>query len=341
MKYDVTIGIPVYRSEPYIRRALESALAQSYPSIEFLLVDDGGGDRSVQIVEEIQASHPRGNDVRILSHRQNLGVAASRNQIIDEALGSYLYFMDSDDVIAEHTIEVLMQQIQMHDAEIAFGSYEKIEITGERVAYQYPSLLLLGEDKLAAFAYRKYAGIQASACNYLVRTSLLRDHHHRFVDASYWEDMVFTFDLVTSVSRAVLLSDITYTYICRENSLSHYQARRQIPKEEVFRNVRMIDHLKATSSALCHKAYFPDRCYCMMMTDFYIACHILKRRKEMRPSVTSAEIRAIMAHPATMRQICAFPRRRGANLGLWLLGKLPPTACVAAIWTLGKVRKLI
>ena len=60
MKYDVTIGIPVYKSEAYIRQAVDSLLAQTYPSIEFLFVDDCGGDSSLSIIQEIKESHPRG-----------------------------------------------------------------------------------------------------------------------------------------------------------------------------------------------------------------------------------------------------------------------------------------
>ena len=72
------------------------------------------------------------------------------------------------------------------------------------------------EGELASFAYRKYAGVQASSCNFLVKTKLLRDNNLRFIDTDYWEDFVFTFDLVTYISRAVLLPNITYYYRWRE-----------------------------------------------------------------------------------------------------------------------------
>ena len=185
MKYDVTIGIPVYKSADYIQRSLESALNQTYSSIEFLMIDDGGADGSMDIIEQLKAEHQRGGDIRIIKHTHNMGVAASRNHIIDEASGDYLYFMDSDDVIAENTIALMMQHIRQYDAEIVFGSYEKVEITGERTVCQYPAMQFLGEDELAIFAYRKYAGIQASACNYLVKTSVLREHHHRFIHTDF------------------------------------------------------------------------------------------------------------------------------------------------------------
>ena len=339
--YDVTIGIPVYRSAAYIRQALESALVQSYPSIEFLIVDDAGNDGSMDIVRDLQTTHQRGKDIRIIAHHENQGVSSSRNQIIDEAKGNYLYFMDSDDVIAENTISLMMQNIHQYEAEIVFGSYEKIETSGEKTVYQYPLLQLLEKDALASFAYRKYAGIQASACNYLVKTSLLRENHLEFINIDYWEDLVFTFDLVTYISRAVLLPDITYTYICREGSLSHYQQREVISKEEVMKNVAAINHLKSTSSLLYNKVYYPNRCYNIVMTDFYVACHILKRRKVIVPSISNREIKALMHHPAIWKQICVFRCSRVKNMFLFMIGKLPSFLCVAVIWSLGKIKKLI
>lgn len=341
MKYDVTIGIPVYRSEAYIRQALESALVQSYPSIEFLIVDDAGDDGSMDTVYDLQATHLRGKDIRIITHHENQGVSASRNQIIAEAKGNYLFFMDSDDAIAENTISLMMQNLHQYDAEIVFGSYEKVELTGEKKVYQYPSLQLLEKDALASFAYRKYAGIQASACNYLVKTSLLRENHLRFIETDYWEDLVFTFDLVTYISRAVFLPDTTYTYICREDSLSHYQQRDRVSKEEVMKNVAAINYLKQSSSLLYNKVYFPNRCYNIVMTDFYIACHILKRRNNIVPSISNREIRNLVQHPATWKQIGTFRHSRIKNMLLFLMGKLPSFLCVSMIWGLGKIKKLI
>ena len=143
MKYDVTIGLPVYNVEPYITRSLESALAQTYPSIEFLLVDDNSDDTSADIIRRFQINHPRGSDIRLLFNPNNLGVSASRNRIIDEARGEYLYFMDADDMIAENAISLLMHKLQSCQAEVAFGSYEKTETSGLNTLYQYPDIKLL------------------------------------------------------------------------------------------------------------------------------------------------------------------------------------------------------
>jgi glycosyltransferase involved in cell wall biosynthesis len=341
MKYDVTIGIPVYKSVEFIQRSLESALNQTYASIEFLIIDDCGFDGSMDIVEQFRTNHPRGREILVVHHSQNLGVSAARNRIISAAHGDYLYFMDSDDVIADNTIEQLMQAACQYDAEIIFGSYEKIEVSGKKTIYQYPSLQLLKEDELASFAYRKYAGIQASACNYLVKTSLLRAHHHRFIDANYWEDLVFTFDLVTMVKRAVLLPSITYTYLCRNDSLSNYQERKQFSKDEILCNIQTIDHLKKTSSLLYNKVYFPNRCFNIMMTDFYIVCNILKNKDKIQPSFSKRELRDIMKSPLSFWETISLKNRKFENLFLYMLGVLPPSLSVGIITILGKHRGLI
>ena len=83
MRHKVTIGIPVFRVENYIKRTMESVLSQSYPDIEFLVIDDGSDDKSLEILYDIQQIHPRGKDMRILSHEHNQGVSVTRNQIID------------------------------------------------------------------------------------------------------------------------------------------------------------------------------------------------------------------------------------------------------------------
>lgn len=341
MEYDVTIGIPVFQSETCILRALESALSQSYASIEFLIVDDCGMDHSMDIIANLQETHKRGKEIRIIHHDKNLGVSVSRNDIIREARGEYIYFMDSDDMIADNAISLLMENVLRYQAEIAVGSYEKIELSGKRIVYQYPNLLFLSEDQLASFAFRKYAGFQVSSCNFLVKSSILRDYGLWFVNASYWEDMAFTYQLVTYVTRAVLLSDITYYYYCRTKSLSHYQERSIIAKDEVLKNAWVVDYLKKYSYSLSNKVYYPNWCYNLLMTDFYIVCNVLKRRHVIFPRFTDRELREMMLHPASFKQIYYFRQLRLKNFFFWGLGKLPSMLCVLIIMFIGKVKKLI
>ena len=77
------------------------------------------------------------------------------------------------------------------------------------------------------------------------------------------------------------------------------------------------------------------------MTEFYIICNILKHRLFIYPHITNSEIKSIMSHPATWKQICLFSQARTMNQFLYILGKLPPFLCVFIIICIGKLKKLI
>ena len=340
MPYKVTIGIPVFRVENYIRRTMESALSQTYPNIEFLVVDDASDDQSLNILESIRQTHPRGGAMRILTHSSNLGVSESRNEIIENATGDYLYFMDSDDVIDNDTISLLMHEIEAHQADVAFGSYERIELSGERSLFQYPRMFFEDADSFAEFAYQRYAGFQASACNYLVRLSLIRKNYLRFYKADFWEDMAFTLNLVTMANRAVLLPDITYTYLCRENSLSNSWHQEKIDKDKIVQYFMAVEQLKTDTRNLKDKSYYPNRCYIAMMSDIYIICNVLAKQNYIEPTFTNKELCCFMKHPSGLFDIMSFKHRRIHNLILYLLGKLPPCMTLLLIRLFSKYKGL-
>lgn len=341
MYYDVTIGIPVYQAEEFINRTMESALAQSYSNIEYLIIDDGSQDDSIIKIRQLQCTHPRGNQIRIISHQHNQGVAEARNTIISEAKGEYLYFMDSDDIIVSDTIELLMSYIKKYGADIVFGSYEKTELNGEKILYQYPDTIYQDNDDFACFAYRKYFGIQASACNFLVKTSLLRDNHLKFCNSRFWEDTIFTLELVTYIKKAVTLSTITYSYLRREKSLSDIRSDERIEKKEIRQYFKTVDELKQRKESLIKKPYYPNRCYIAIMSDIYIICNILKRWNYITPSFSLNELKSQLNHPATLSQILAFRQTRLKNLFLYSLGKLPAPFSIGAIWCMGKMKRII
>lgn len=342
--YEVTIGIPVYNAEKYIRKTLESVLNQSFEDIEILLIDDRGTDATMDIVNEIKTSHPRGKDIRIVTQPQNAGVAQARNRIIDEARGRYLYFLDSDDIIPVDCISLLHSTLKNHNAEVVFGSYEKIELFNNNptpILYQYPKAILDSADEFAEFAYRKYGGIQASACNYLISVDVLRSNNHKFMNSKYWEDMVFTFDLAPLIKRAVMLPDITYSYLCHENSLSNYQIRDSISKTEILSNVNSVEELKKTSKNLIGKSYLGNRCYNIVMTDFYIVCNAIKNKAIILPALSDKELKSFMRHPLTLWQILKMEKGRLKNLLLYFLGVIPAFLSLFIIKNVGKRKGLI
>ena len=320
---------------------LWSRYSQSYPDVEFLVIDDASDDNTLEILKSLQRGHFRGNDLRIITHNRNLGVSETRNHIIEEATGDYLYFIDSDDVIDKNTISLLMSQIEKYDADIVFGSYERIDLSGNRSFFQYPMLLFEDSDSFAAYVYKEYAGFQASACNYLMRLSLVRRNNLKFYESDFWEDMVFTYNIVTMTERAVLLPDITYTYICRENSLSNSWHQERIDKNRIVQFFRAIEQLKITDSEIKQKSYYPSRCCIALMSDFYIICNIIKKSKYIYPSFDKKELKKYMKHPASLREILTFRQCKIRNLLFWCIGNLSPYLFIKVVKFLAKFKGLL
>lgn len=332
MAYAVTIGIPVYNVEKYIRLTLDSALAQTFQDIEFLVCDDCGADSSMDIVRDYQQNHPRGKDIRIVRQPKNMGLGNARNRIIDEAQGRYLYHLDADDAIAPNTIDLLYRAAVKYGAQLVYGSYERIdELCDEpkHTVFRYPDRQFLEEDEFAQWAYRKYDGIQAQTWNFLIDIDVYRSNHLRHQPVNFWEDFSLTIDLPTYVSRVVLLSDVTYYYYCRSGSLSHFQQRQHIAREEVERTARAINQLKDKSDRIRSKSYFPKRMYKLMMTDFYMISTVLHHRDTITPPFTNRELRDIMRSPLLLSEIMHFKVWRKRNLVLYMLGTLPSAISVA------------
>lgn len=344
MKYSVTIGIPVYNAEKYIGRAIESALAQVFPDYEILVYNDGCSDSSITIIEEYQRTHPRGNIIHIIHCSENKGVGFARNRIIDEAKGHFLYFMDSDDIIEPNTIALLMEHQQRVGADIVFGSYDKTETYNENCVVevkQYKYQVFEDEDSFAIFSNSRYGMLQSSVCNFCVNLEMLRQSGLRFLDVNFWEDMAFMFELPIYCKRAVMLPSITYHYLCRYDSLSNYQQREHICKDEVLCSIRVADYMKQQCIKQPNKSYYPSHCYIAVMTSFYIVCHILKNQAKISSGFSASDLKSIMTHPVGMRNILCFSSMRWPNLFLFILGKLPSKIMVWLFRVIGRKRGLI
>ena len=344
MVNDVTIGIPLYRAEKYIKDCMHSVLAQSYPYIDFLVIDDASDDHSVDIVVQMQTEHPRGNNIRLIRHTQNLGIGETRNHLVDETKTKYLFFLDADDVITENAIQLLHNAAEEYQTDLVYGSFEQIDMTTEKHAVSptiYMSHLFLKPDEYPTYVYQKYEGIQAPIWNALINLEWFRSIGLRFLPINYWEDFALTMDLATYASRVVLLSDVTYYYYRRSGSLSIAKDSNRYSKDNIQKTIGAIEWVKGNSERIKNKSYFPERMFKVMMTDFYIVCNILKKRDKIRPAFSKRELRNVMKSPLTLGETISLESRKLENLFLYMLGVLPPSISIWIITKLGKHRGLI
>ena len=105
MGQSVSILIPCYNAAPYLAAAVDSALAQTWPHKEIIVVNDGSTDRSGEILESY-----RSKGIKVI-HQENRGQCAARNRAFQECSGDYIKFFDADDWLAPRTVELQMERI--------------------------------------------------------------------------------------------------------------------------------------------------------------------------------------------------------------------------------------
>ena len=212
-KYKVTIGMPVYGVEKYIRKCMLSALNQTFKDdIEILAIDDLGPDKSIDIIKELQNVHPRGNNIRIITQPHNMGCWAARNRILEEAQGEFIYLLDSDDYISEDCIEKFYFQAIKHNAEAVFGSVKPVDPDGnyKEIGQDYlnlPYLVINEPDGLAKFANQSlHPTFRDYIWNTLIRHDFIEKNHIRFKQARFCDDMIFSADMTPLVTTPQSLS---------------------------------------------------------------------------------------------------------------------------------------
>lgn len=322
--YEITIGIPVYNVEKYIRQTMDSVLAQTFESLEILICDDCGTDGSMDIVREYQQSHPRGKDIRILKQVENKGIGVGRNLMISEAKGRFFYSMDGDDTIVPNAIELLFDAACKNQAELVYGSYERVYVENDmevgRRQYPYPSRIFTNPDEYADYAY--HVGVQGMNWNFLLSMDVIRRYQLKVTEVGhgYGEDFTYTVDLPTYVTRVVLLSDITYQYYNRD--VKKLKPRKILSRANFEMSIKALDKNKHRFE-LKGKHYYSERVSKVMMYACSFACEMIARRKDFDVPFSNREVRDVMWHPMTLWEILNSKSGRFHNLVYWIIGNVP------------------
>lgn len=212
----VSIVIPVYNTEKYIEKCVNSVLAQSYQEIEIILVDDGSTDTSPKICDRLANN----NEVIKVIHTNNQGVACARNVGIESSSGEYTQFVDSDDYIDSDMTEYLVKNFEKEDVDIVLCGYKReYQEKSERVTPEKYVGTVLGLDEM--LGYWLLDPIVGSPCNKLFLKEIIDSKNIRFHEGmNYAEDYCFCMDYMRYVNRISILSDAKYHYRDTPHSLT-------------------------------------------------------------------------------------------------------------------------
>lgn len=125
MEQCVSVIVPIYMVEPYLKRAVDSIRNQTYQKLEIILVDDGSKDQCGRICDD----YAKADNRIVVIHKENGGLSDARNAGLDVAHGEYIMFVDSDDYIAPDCVETLLKCLTEHDADVSMCSYAVTDST--------------------------------------------------------------------------------------------------------------------------------------------------------------------------------------------------------------------
>lgn len=208
----ISVIVPVYKVEPYLRKCLDSIVNQTHRNLEIILVDDGSPDSCGAICDEYAAK-----DVRIkVIHKENGGVASARNAGLDAATGDYIGWVDGDDWIEPEMFETMLRGAEAHDADIAICSrIESYPDHSFQMGWQQAELLnkeqaiaLLVEDNV----------VRSYLCDKLWRKDVFREI--RVPQLKVFEDMAVMYPLFMRAERVVCLPDVLYHYEHHDGGLT-------------------------------------------------------------------------------------------------------------------------
>lgn len=212
----ISVIIPVYNVGESLSACLDSVLRQSIDNYEIICVDDGSSDFSGDVLDKYARNNPK---LKII-HQKNGGVSSARNKALAEALGKYIYFMDSDDLAHPQILEILSYNMDKYQVPLVCCNYHKIseninpemsvieDFDGQLIANPFDEFLnkegILSYNLWTKMYEREFVGSQ------------LFD-----VSLNYGEDLYFNLEYINKINQAVYVDKKLYFYVQRDSSCTN------------------------------------------------------------------------------------------------------------------------
>lgn len=212
----ISVVVPVYNVEPYLRQCVESILAQTYPAYEIILVDDGSTDGSSVLCDQFALYN---ENVSVI-HQKNRGLSCARNTGIEASTGDFITFVDSDDWLSPDYLDRSMQLIREYDADVCGVGFNLAYPDGGLVPN--PTLIespeVYGtEDALARYLFN--TNLTVCVCGKVWKRVLW--NQIRCPVGKLHEDQFTTYRLIAEAKKTVFNPEPLYYYRQREGSIGH------------------------------------------------------------------------------------------------------------------------
>ena len=300
MNETVSVIVPIYKVEKYLRHCVESILAQTYQNLEVLLIDDGSPDMCGTICDEYAMK-----DLRVtVIHKRNGGLSSARNAGIERATGAYLLFVDSDDFIEPNMVRTLYDELQKDAADMALCAFRYVDERGAAItspydAEKYRKRGVWTKEQFWQEYCAGYTPAYTVAWNKLCRRRLFADL--RYPEGKIREDEFVLHQLIEQCNCICIVPDQLYDYRQRTDGImgSRLDAR-QLDKVEAC--LQRAEYFQKTGNVLMVKSSVFDA---IGMLEWYrYECRRVKkalppRYEEMRHEVLDFLKKPVQGQPLT------------------------------------------
>lgn len=217
----ISIIIPVYNVEKYLKRCLDSVVNQTYNNLEIICINDGSKDNSENILKEYKNKDNR----IVIINKQNEGVSSARNEGINYSHGNYVCFVDSDDWLEHNAIETLYTTLLEQDVDVVRGNYyrnfddEFNEIHKMITNYKNKNINLK-ENKILTEIFEQLVNgkIQCYVWLLLIKREIIKGKLFFEKDICFMEDNIFYIQLIQKINTIYFLDIPIYHYFCNNSS---------------------------------------------------------------------------------------------------------------------------
>ena len=286
----VSIIVPIYNVEKYLRECIDSALAQTYSDFELILVDDGSPDNCAAICDEYARKDAR---IRVI-HKANGGLSDARNAGLDAATGKYVYFLDSDDRIAPELLATTIPYME-HGCELVsfihqcFYDDGTVEKLWKRKCGEF---VMDTPEERQDFLHRRIvqSEIGWEAWSRVFVREIIERHHLRFADNRkiFAEDLYFSLCYCAHIRKAVSLDASLYGYRLRGDSIMGQQMRKNnIDRIEQLAQ-EVLKHYRQWEDCRLLVESFPFLHYQIIMKQFIFQIQYVEDPERFRADVISS-----------------------------------------------------
>lgn len=220
----VSVIVPVYNVENYIRKCLKSLVGQTLEEIEIIIVNDGTKDNSMLIVREFADKYPQ---KIVILEKENGGLSDARNYAIPHAKGEYIAFLDSDDYIEKNMYQDMYEIAKKENSDMVECDFY----------WEYPHKTKTDIGEIYEGKKQMLEKIRVVAWNKLIKREILEKTKITFPVGYHYEDVEFTYQLIPYLEKVSFLKEPCIHYIQREGSISNSQNERTKEIFDILENV--------------------------------------------------------------------------------------------------------